>query len=93
MSCRLFILHRFLAPGAIDQGMDRAGICCPAGAQNLRRLAGKGCKKDFTIYMFGKVLCKRRLARSGVTEQPKNRRPAFLQPARNSLQGFILLWR
>ncbi|MOA16054.1 hypothetical protein D3C78_1362480 [compost metagenome] len=87
----LLVFHGLFAARAVDQRMDGAGIGCTTRTQHLRRLTGEGRKQHLAINIFSEMFGKRRLARSGITEQPENRCAAFLQPAGNSLERFVLL--
>jgi hypothetical protein len=63
----------------------------PRARSTWAALPVKGCKQDFAIDIFGKMLGQRGLAGAGIAEQPEDRRTAILEPARDGLERLILL--
>ncbi|MNF05847.1 hypothetical protein D3C80_2056730 [compost metagenome] len=70
--------------------MKRASIAGAFRAQNLCRLAGKGCKLHIAIHMLGKIAGERCLARTRIAEQSENRAAAVFEPLPDGLQRLIL---
>src|SRR5262249_17986464 len=79
----------------VDQAVDGGGAGATLAAHHARRLAGEGRKQDLAVDALGQVLGERRLARSGVAEETKDRgAPArSLEPIRGRRQGGILVGR
>jgi hypothetical protein len=70
-----FEARRLLAAFArpVDQAVDGAGAEATLAAHDARRLAGEGREQDLAVDALGEVLGERRLARSGIAEQAKDR--------------------
>ncbi len=65
------LLAAFARP--VDQAVDGAGAGATLAAHDARGLAGEGRKQDLAVDAFGEVLGERRLARSGIAEEAKDR--------------------
>src|SRR5262249_54769693 len=80
---------------AVDQAVYGGGAGATLAAHHARRLAGEGREQDLAVDALGEVLGKRRLARSGITEEAKDRgAPARgFEPMRGRRQGGILVGR
>jgi len=57
----------------VDQAVDGAGAGATLAAHDARRLAGEGREQDLAVDALGEVLGERRLARSGIAEEAKDR--------------------
>src|SRR5262249_26941240 len=59
----------------VDPAVNGGGALATLAAHHAGRLAGEGRKQDLAVDALGEVLGERRLARSGITEEAKDRGP------------------